>query len=256
MLRINERLGDLGTFATILPEPELIPVAAVAASVRKVIDARGRMRELRRVRDAAQADLFAAEGVMEDAAADAMIADGAVPKDIRKGVKRAEDAYELAKIEADAAHRAFAHVFEAMKATIEANRDALEAAAVKQAEAAVQKLAGAKRTVDLAAVEAEAALGCLGMFSESDRAGIFSPSYREPAHSKSAMHVAAAAIALGEALGHTNLALEQSKRLQEAPAVEPPTPKATAASIAAVNAAEVQTRRAERRSEAAGRSDG
>lgn len=256
MIRLNERLGDLGTFATILPEPELIPVAAVAASVRKVIDARGRMRELRRVRDAAQADLFAAQGVMEDAAAEAMIADGKVPKDIRKGVRRAEEAYELAKIEADAAHRAFAHVFEAMKATIEANRDALEAAAVKQAEAAVQKLAGAKRTVDLAAVEAEAALGCLGMFSESDRAGIFIATYREPAHSRSFTTVATAVTALGEALGHTNLALEQSKRLREAPAVESPTPKATAASNAADNAAEVQARRAERRSETAGRSDG
>lgn len=169
-ITINDR--DAGIFLT-APEPDLIPVPAVAKAWGDVIAAHGRQRDARRTVSAAHEAVRVATEQAELAATDAQIESGKVPKGMRKAIRSAEDDLEDAKLAATAAHNALVHFATVYKATVEVHAAEWHKLALKDAENAVGLVTSHRRSIANANVKLAAALGVLGMLERED--GILAP---------------------------------------------------------------------------------
>lgn len=169
-ITINDR--DAGIFLT-APEPDLIPLPAVAKAWADVIEAHGRQRDARRTVTAAIESVRLATEQAELAATDAQIESGKVPKGMRKAIRAAEDDLEDAKLAATAAHNALVHFATVYRATVDVHAVEWHKLAVKDAEDAVGAVTSHRRSIANANVKLSAALGVLGMLERED--GILAP---------------------------------------------------------------------------------
>lgn len=192
-------------------DPSLIPVKVVADAVIDVCERRATMIDLSRQWRASVEAIEKARRDVSAKAAALAIKKKELPKDIRRAVKDAEEEAEVSTLAFRAAEAAFVNSFQILKAEFNANRAGLEAAALKNGELALTKMAAARKSFELAAVEAHAAYGVLGMFAENADTGDNQLVYREPRSSRRRLTTDAALAAMGEAVGHTNLALDWYK---------------------------------------------
>jgi len=212
MIRITHRT-DSAAFSVNLPDPSRIPVAAVANAAKDLIEADAAATNARRGRDAARAAVTEAENAVRVAAARLKIKKKDLPKDIRRPVKEAREAFEDALLLATACSDALEDAHRVLRAELVANRERLESAALKQAEKAVNRQAAARESFRLAEADAEAAYGLLGMFSEADKPGaLFSAVFRERMGSKRGMYASQALEVTGEAVGHGVLELDRYRK--------------------------------------------
>ncbi len=238
MIRFTER-SDGGHYQVTMPEPEHLP-EPTASAVRAVADARALLVAKRRERDAAQTAVRDARARIETEAAAAVLESGKVPKGLRKAAKAAEEQLADVELEVRAATAAFHTRYGALVATLTTESDSLRAHALKAAESALTRLAAARRAFDVAAADAAAAYGVLGLVAENAREGIVRPVVREPLKSRRAFAMSAATQALGVAVGESNLDLvaHQAPRPAATPDAGPvDDPGRLAAEIAARRAA-------------------
>lgn len=244
-LRITERLSS-GNYMAVVPDPSLVAVPSVAQAIQKVIDTRGAMRDSRRERDAAKAAAVRARTEMEEAAAAAVIEGGKVKKGIRKALLAAEEELAEAEVAVEAYRRGFIHAFTAMTAQLEVHREAMEDAALVQAQRALDVLASAMTKAQQAEREAAAAFGLTGLYAAHDATGgPFVPIVREE-HVARDSHLAAAVQSLTVSVGELNLGLQRSTQRIAASRAAKPAPEVDRSAVAA---AAVQARRAARRAE-------
>lgn len=212
MIEFSTTIGQGDRYAVALPDASAIPVPSVANAALEVQEAAARMRELRRERDAAVKAIETAKRLVASQAAELAIKKKELPKDIRRAVKEAEELAADARVAVDASVEAFRHRYLTLVAEVNANRAALEAAALESAERSLQRMAAAREAFKSATVEAYAGFGLLGMFSENDRLGYSLLKYRDPKGSKRAIYVGLSLEEMSKAVGHSNLELEAYKR--------------------------------------------
>ncbi len=203
---------DRERYPVTLPDPSAIPVPAVAKAAREAHEAYGRLNAQRRSLQAAFAGVETAERLVKNQAAELAIKKKDLPKDIRKTIKDAEEALAVAQLENGATETAFMHAYQALVAEVNANRKALEVAAIGVAEQSLQRMAAAREAFASAAHDAYAGYGLLGMFTDNDRQGRSLLKYRDPKGSLRGFHVTEALEAMGQAVGHSNLELAAYKR--------------------------------------------
>ncbi len=203
---------DRERYAVAMPDATAIPVPSVAKAAVEAQEASARVSQLRRERDAAVKGIDIAKRLVAAQATELAIKKKELPKDIRRGVKDAEEAAADAQLALDAGTEAFKHTYYKLVTEVNANRAALEASALESAERSLQRMAAAREAFKSATTEAYAGFGLLGMFSENDRQSNTLLKYRDPKGSKRGIHVGQALEEMSMAVGHSNLELEAYKR--------------------------------------------
>lgn len=198
-------------FSVALPDATAIPVPAVADAAVEAHEAYGRLMSARRELRGALASLDTTKAKVKQKAAELALKKADLPKDIRKSIKEAEEILAVAQLEHGAREEAFRHEYRALEAEVNANRKALEAAALAVAEQSLQRMAAAREAFASAARDAYAGYGLLGMFAENSRQGRTLLKYRD-ADAKRPIAVDEALDAMGRAVGHGNLDLTAYKR--------------------------------------------
>jgi hypothetical protein len=212
MIEINAAYGHNEIANVTLPDASEIPVASVAKAAVEAQEADARMTQLGRELVAAKKAIDTAKQLVATKAAELSIKKKELPKDIRRAIKDAEEVAADAQIAADASGEAFRHAYAALVAEVNANRAALETAALQSAERSLQRMAAAREAFKSASNEAYAGFGLLGMFSENDRTGAMKLKYRDPMGSKRGFYVTQALEEMSKAVGHSNLELAAYKR--------------------------------------------
>lgn len=205
---INERGTNNTSRLITMPDPELIAVPLIAKAVVRVREVHAQLRDARRARDAAQADVTRAENELETEAAAGVIESGKMPKGLRKAVKAAEEKLTDAKDEVKATAAAFDHAYSQLLAAIEANAPAWRAAALKDAERAVNLITAARKSLEEADRAASDAFGVLGMLTLGEERGGVRPVLEDTPQK---LFVSMALPHLTDAIGATYTKLEGYK---------------------------------------------
>lgn len=209
MINIIERTANGVALHTNLPEPTQITVPKIRKAVEHVVDRHALLVEVRRNRNAAERAIIDAKSEVERVAAEAMIAEGKVPKGIRKAVKQAKEDHDDLEVEAVAAEAAFVDAYRKLVAVIEANAAEWRTIVLKDAERALNLIAAARKTLEQADAEATIAFGVLGMLHAGDEAGAVRPVLSDTPQK---VYVGLALEPLSDAIGQTNAKLEAYRR--------------------------------------------
>lgn len=205
-------LTTAGNFRVHLPDASAIPVPSVAKAVVALKEMEGELAACQRERDVARLGVKAAQDAIAAQAAELKIKKKHLGREILAPLREAEEAAEFSQIALDATMRAFEAGYAQLVAEVNANRRALEAAALKDAHAALQRLAVAKEAWGSAAHAASASYGLLGMFFENDRTGAGKLQMRDRSGSNRELFTQEATTAIDRALGRNALELEAHKR--------------------------------------------
>lgn len=211
MIEFNTSLGHGERISVSLPDAAAITVPAVATAAVEAREALGRLNVARRAVEAARPAVDRAKAEVKRQAAELAIKKKDLPKNIRQSIKDAEDALADAEVVAEAREDAMRHAYATLVAEVNANRKALEAEALKGAEASLERMALARKAFENAAAEAHASFGLLGMFVANAQQGRTLLKYRDPKGSRRTYLVTEALTALGQAVGRSSLELEAFK---------------------------------------------
>ena len=209
MIQLTERGVTGSNLNVTMPHPDKIANGAIRTALEVAIDRHASVRESRRCRDAKQDTLARVRGEVETEAAELLIEGVKLPKGMRKAIKAAEDDYEEAQLEANAATTAYAHAYTGLVAVVDANADAWRAAALKDAARALNLVAAARKSLETADAEALSAFGVLGMLNLNktrDRSTLVL------AGAPQALYTSQALLQLTDAIGVLVSTLEELKR--------------------------------------------
>ncbi len=219
-IEFSTTLGRGDRYLGKMPDASAIPVPDVATSAVEMRDAAVQFERLFRERDAAVRGIDHAKGVVATQAAMLAVKKKSLPKNIRQAVKDAQEDAEYAQVALDASAEAVRARYYELVAQLTANRAALEAAALIDAEQALQRMAAAREAFASAERAAHASYGALGMFAERDREGALTPVYRDRKGSMRAFHTTQALAEMQEAIGQNALELQAFRQGQQAPVIE------------------------------------
>ncbi|MFE1644924.1 hypothetical protein ACFM35_05015 [Microbacterium sp. P01] len=169
-ITVNER--ESGIFLT-APNPELIPVPAIAKAWGDTIAAHGALRDARRSAVSLDEEVRLATERAELAATEEQIANGKVPKGLRRAIRTAEDDLEDAKLAVVAAERALLHFATVFRGTIDVHASEWHKLAVAEAESAIGAVTSHRRSIVNANIKLAGALDAITLIERND--GIIAP---------------------------------------------------------------------------------
>ena len=209
MINIQTNLTTGAHVRVHMPDLNQISVAPVRVAVEKVQGGHAALTVARRELQAATEGVPRAREAAKQQAGDAKRAGEDKPKGLLKQVAAAEEVVEEARLELHAVEAMLDSDYRTLKAVVEANAPALRAAALKDAERAINLLAESRKRLENADREATAAFGILAMLATAAIQSNYSPVLGA---TPQLGYVEKAMEQLGPAIGDCALKLEDFRR--------------------------------------------